>query len=770
MQCTCLLNCQSLNKGQKRLDRAIDALGADVMKKILGFSLYTLGYSYDYISRIIGLSEIGLKALFQDIYENGVERFLDKRKKVIFLGKQTNSKRDSQTVINYIEHEEHVEFKSNGPISIKVGKNDDMGKRVFTLLFVDNNLLTQADGAKILGCKRLSVYQNLKKINSTGIKGLLDKRKGQTKDYKFDTEIKSEIIREYLLSIFDNRIPSKTSISKYLSEKFSGKYSEGSVALHLKKLGLSDIKDELLTDLVRKVNEKINKLEYIKFGEMPLGAQYESHVKVLKKVKDELTIWGESDTTREENFFHLEKKIELLQSKLEPLLLKLAVKENKEKGITCPACHSRDTITYKKVGRQVEKKALKTSLGGRLSLSEELKYAGKCNNCGEKFDLEERVLKLSEHLKYTPLTEKKICSANRAGSYENAVKNLKELLNLDINRNEVRKISNHVGEQIIKEFKELEKDISAEVSEEEVYQRHPLIKKLEIEEKYLDKSRYLIVLAIDGGRMQLFRWIPPYNGTLKGKKRIYWHENKVFRISIYDKVNLVEISDDFNKIDNKKHYESAKMISGLTTYGATNVSWKEANGLIKSHLYIRGIQPQDIDVCISDGSEHIMREIFVPIFPKATHILDYYHKTEALNACIKSIGLGESKIEKDLKDYLWEGKIEDLIKELMKIQITVGKPSTEKRNQQDPKVKLDNFIKHLTENKERLMYNYFRKQKYPIGSGSAESAVKLFGKRIKGTEKQWNKKGGEAILNLYAFLLSEDDRWRKLWDVQTPWI
>jgi hypothetical protein len=217
-------------------------------------------------------------------------------------------------------------------------------------------------------------------------------------------------------------------------------------------------------------------------------------------------------------------------------------------------------------------------------------------------------------------------------------------------------------------------------------------------------------------------------------------------------------------------YKSARIISGLTTYGATNVSWKETVPLIKTHLYVRGIQPKDIDVCISDGSDHIMREIFVPLFPKATHILDYYHKTEALYECIKSIGLTETKTEEKLKNYLWEGKISYIIKALKEIQERVGKPIKGKRNSADTKVKLDNFINHLIKNKERLKFKYYRKKGYPIGSGSIESAVKLFGKRIKGTEKQWNEDGGESILHLYAFLLSEDDRWGKLWEVQTPWI
>jgi hypothetical protein len=207
---------------------------------------------------------------------------------------------------------------------------------------------------------------------------------------------------------------------------------------------------------------------------------------------------------------------------------------------------------------------------------------------------------------------------------------------------------------------------------------------------------------------------------------------------------------------------------GLSTYGATNRKWEETGPLIVSHLYMRGIRPKNIEVCISDGSDHILKKIFLPFFPKSNHILDYYHKSEALHKCLKSVGSPESEIHQKLKNFLWEGQIVEIIANLKGIQSRVGKPDKGRRKTDDPKVVLDNFINHLNENKGRLQYKKYRSLKYPIGSGNVESAVKLFGKRIKGTEKQWSD--GEPILHLYAFLLSEDERWNKLWEVHNPWM
>ena len=121
------------------------------------------------------------------------------------------------------------------------------------------------------------------------------------------------------------------------------------------------------------------------------------------------------------------------------------------------------------------------------------------------------------------------------------------------------------------------------------------------------------------------------------------------------------------------------------------------------------------------------------VISKATHILDYYHKNEALHECLK-ITSSVCEKEEELKNYLWAGDTVKLVRGLEEIQSRFGKPGKGKRNPDNPKVKLDNFISHIAQNKDRLNYNSYRKKGYPIGSGSIESAVKLFGKRIKGTE------------------------------------
>lgn len=772
MNCPEISEHQSRIKGQNRLDQAVNKLGIDVVKKILGFSMYTLGFPYDFVSENIGFSEAGIKTLIQDILEDGVGRFIDKRKKTPYsVLKKEPAETTVTPTLKYNEHKnDSFEFMLTGPISFKLMKTDKIGSKLLTLLFLDLKLIKQIDAAKILNCNRLSINQNYKKFKTYGSESLLDNRKGHKKDYKFNDRVKGEIIKKSVLCILDGKVPTKTTVSNHLQDNFSEKYSERAVALHLKDIGLTESKEEIFLAVVQSVNKKIDSSGYLIPRKAPSEAKYEKYVKLIQNFKEGLSNCNEFNASNLPNIFQLEKKVESFQSKMEALVLESFIKGLKDVSFKCPNCQTSNAIKWNNNSENEKTEELIASLGGKLNLKADLLPVGKCKNCKVEFNTKKTVLKLPENAKFTPLTQRKICAANRAGSYENAAKNLKELINLNINRNQVRTLSNSVGKYINEEFIELHKDISKGLSRDIIKSKHPLVKELTIEEKYLDTSKYIIALAVDGGRMQMFNWIPPLSESKKGKKDLYWHENKVFRISVYDKTKFEERTENTNNENKKNTYKTAKIITGLSTYGATNVSWKETAMSITSHLYMRGITPEDVQICLSDGSEHIMKEIFKPIFPKSTHILDYYHKAEALHSCLKLLEVDENA-QGNLKQNLWNGEMNKLIHELKEIQLRIGCPvAGKKRNPDNPKVKLDNLINHLGENKKRLNYKHFRSQRYPIGSGSIESAVKLFGKRIKGTEKQWNKDGGEAILGLYSFLLSEDDRWNKLWDIHTPWF
>ena len=523
MQCPNLSTYQSLPKGQKRLDQAVDALGVDVVNRIIVYSLYVFGYTYDFISSVTGLSEPGLKTLAHEINVNGVERFQDKRRKDHLGLKKSNIDAADVTAVEYHENDSiYAEFETSGSITLKIRKDDVLGKKLLAILFMEADLLKQKDVGKIIDCQRLAVRQNLLKFRSSGTKGLLDNRHGQKGDYKFNNEVQAEIIKKFISSVFELETPTKTNIAKHLNETFSRSFSERATALHLKKLGLIDKKRELISEIVRWSNERIDLLEYLEFDDKPLGAKHARYIGSLRRVKEGLIDCCLFSERMERTFFEIEKQVETFQSQLQTLVLESILKEAASTFSQCPKCRSSNVVIYESDHRSGRKDhwSMKTSLGSSLFLRRNMLPKGKCDNCGREFDIANDYLGLSEKGKFSPLTQMKICSANRAGSYENAVKNLRELLNLDINKNQVRTISNWVGNYINDEFDELYKEISMSTTPDIISQRHPLVEELEIDEKYLNPSRYLIVLSVDAGRMQLFDWIPPKNDQSNGKKKV----------------------------------------------------------------------------------------------------------------------------------------------------------------------------------------------------------------------------------------------------------
>ncbi|VAX38787.1 hypothetical protein MNBD_PLANCTO02-1017 [hydrothermal vent metagenome] len=62
-----------------------------------------------------------------------------------------------------------------------------------------------------------------------------------------------------------------------------------------------------------------------------------------------------------------------------------------------------------------------------------------------------------------------------------------------------------------------------------------------------------------------------------------------------------------------------------------------------------------------------------------------------------------------------------------------------------------------------LGYGEYRCDGLPITSCYIESTVKQVNARVKGTEKFWSPRGGEALLQLRADYLSENETMTRFW-------
>jgi hypothetical protein len=108
----------------------------------------------------------------------------------------------------------------------------------------------------------------------------------------------------------------------------------------------------------------------------------------------------------------------------------------------------------------------------------------------------------------------------------------------------------------------------------------------------------------------------------------------------------------------------------------------------------------------------------------------------------------------------WQGRVGEVIAQLGVWQerlgpLREGGPPEENAAREQVKESLV----YLQNNQKRMDYPRYRRQGLPVTSSLVESLVGEFNARVKGKDKYWNRSAGaEAILQVRAALLSEDDR------------
>jgi len=108
----------------------------------------------------------------------------------------------------------------------------------------------------------------------------------------------------------------------------------------------------------------------------------------------------------------------------------------------------------------------------------------------------------------------------------------------------------------------------------------------------------------------------------------------------------------------------------------------------------------------------------------------------------------------------WQGRAREVLEELRLWQGRIGEPPEgEELDAKDPRRLVAEALSYLQNNEGRMDYPRYRRMGLPVTSSLAESLVGEFNARLKSKQKYWNRpEGAEALLQLRAAVLSEDDR------------
>ena len=255
----------------------------------------------------------------------------------------------------------------------------------------------------------------------------------------------------------------------------------------------------------------------------------------------------------------------------------------------------------------------------------------------------------------------------------------------------------------------------------------------------------LLVIGMDGGRVQ--------TREKQGENGSRWREDKVGAVTSY------------LPGDGTKEHPPQPLV---TTYVATMAKTEAFGKQVHVEAERRGLRRARTVLVLGDGGNWID-----PLSRRERlhdqRIVDYYHAVEHLYEASRAV-LGKDAPEamalaQQLKDHLWDGEVDEIIAILKTHAEELGSPQGSD-GPDHPRRVLANNVGYFQTHRRHMDYPTYRKKGWPIGSGVTESAVKLFNKRVKGTEQFWSLPGVESILALRALWLAQDGRWARYWSTR----
>lgn len=182
--------------------------------------------------------------------------------------------------------------------------------------------------------------------------------------------------------------------------------------------------------------------------------------------------------------------------------------------------------------------------------------------------------------------------------------------------------------------------------------------------------------------------------------------------------------------------------------------------MVAAEAYRRNFAAATRGALLGDGSAWIWN-LHEKWFSELTAVVDFVHALTYLY--VTATALASSVTERwqwyiDWMTLCWQGRVHDVIEEL-ETRLGEMQPFTGPLPSTDPREVVRRTLGYLKNNASRMNYADYRRQGLPVTSSMVESLIKEINYRVKGTEKFWdNPEGAEAILQVRAALLSDDDR------------
>jgi hypothetical protein len=381
---------------------------------------------------------------------------------------------------------------------------------------------------------------------------------------------------------------------------------------------------------------------------------------------------------------------------------------------------------------------------------------------------------------YSPTAFKKVVYAGtQAASFPQGARDLKELGELDVSSERVRRATERIGAERVAER-------DAQVA---AYEALPIPARRIVPAD--QPTPTVACVQMDGGRFQLFDRAEPE----RNEDDTFWREMKVGCLwSMTSKVSEEDPCPQLpaSFVDPERMKKMVREIKGFS--GPDSAAIDEAEDEEEPRIDERPARPKPVarsvvatrhgvdtfgtllavaahlrcftaavrKAFVADGSESnwgVWRRYFSDYVP----ILDFIHAlTYVYAAAMTGRALKEGwQAYREWAQWIWSGQVDLVIAALELRQQTLGVPAKD-TSKTAPSAIVATSLGYLRNQRMRMNYPEYRKQGLPITSTYVESTVKQINRRMKGTEKFWSQ-GAEPMLTLVADHLSDTPTLARFW-------
>jgi hypothetical protein len=394
---------------------------------------------------------------------------------------------------------------------------------------------------------------------------------------------------------------------------------------------------------------------------------------------------------------------------------------------------------------------------------------------------------------YSPaVIEKATRQAAKAPSFAEASDDLRELAEIEISATHLQRLSERIGAEWI------------EIRDDEVEK----FRQGSLERTYKESPKGAAAVMLDGGRLQT-RAAESGRGVFEGG----WRESKVAccltlntkaqgedpqpeppakfleptqaarlageikrrHTASSSRTEAGETDDQADKrsggpkkrrtrTSRKRRVRKTKR-TRVRTVVATMANSETFGWQVAAEVHRRGLDQVKRKACVCDGQAynwsvyemHLLPLGFIAILD-FVHLLAYLY--DAAQAWRGSDAASAWATYEQWLRWAWSGKVGSVLSGL---RAAIADLRAKGSRSADRLQTLTEALTYITNNRERMDYPEYRRLGLPTSSAPVESTIKQVNRRVKGTEKFWLEGGAEAILQLRAAQLSQDDRWSTTW-------